>query len=450
MAGRPMRYGLLLLALCLASPALAADTHEVKCAVNQDRVWVYESLNSFDVEARLRCGEPVEIVSRVKGFVKIRTVGGVEGYVPDSTFPGLPPLPDDPDKPSANGASPLVAASMAAHATAASSIPDSANASAKPAPAPVAVKATAAIAAPAQPAAASASAASPRDPMVRPSSPTKSSAPVKPAPPTNAPVAASARVSTAAVVAKPASAETNTSTRMATAASSETHIKLPAPSARATASMPSSTAVSPRAPVVNLAPAATVAPVSARLPVSSTNPAIGDELATTRPAAPAVESEDYPDAKPENESADPSCHLFFSAYGLAPSQFKWLAENRRKEYAGICPAPDLGRVDFVILFAHDSDTYSSAMPAPVHTDRNGFSDFSPLTTVDTALIPASEVEKARYEFVWVFRMKRGDFDPAKFSQRRRPQFTTYVKGSHAPARVVEDAFGFIQEQTPNR
>jgi hypothetical protein len=47
-----------------------------------------------------------------------------------------------------------------------------------------------------------------------------------------------------------------------------------------------------------------------------------------------------------------------------------------------------------------------------------------MTTVDTALMPASEVKKARNEFVWVFRRKRGDFDPARFSQRRRPQFTT--------------------------
>ena len=61
----------------------------VKCGVNQDRVWVYQSLNSFDIEVKLKCNDNVEIVSRVKGYVKIRTAAGVEGYVPDATFPGF-------------------------------------------------------------------------------------------------------------------------------------------------------------------------------------------------------------------------------------------------------------------------------------------------------------------------------------------------------------------------
>jgi hypothetical protein len=172
--------------------------------------------------------------------------------------------------------------------------------------------------------------------------------------------------------------------------------------------------------------------------------------ATAQPVAPAEESEDYPDTQPQNESADPACRVYFAAYGLSPSQYKWMAESRRKEFSGICPAPDLARVDYVILFTHDSDSYTYAMPTPVHIDRNGFSDFSPLTTVDTALVSMSEVEKARYEFVWVFRMTRGAFDPTKFSARRRPQFTTYVKGSRAPSRALEDAFGFVQTQGLNR
>ena len=88
------------LALASALPASASDIGAVKCAVNQDRVWVYESLNSFDVETRLKCGETVEVLSRVKGYVKIRTASGVEGYVPDSVFPDLPALPsDDADRP---------------------------------------------------------------------------------------------------------------------------------------------------------------------------------------------------------------------------------------------------------------------------------------------------------------------------------------------------------------
>ena len=80
-------------------PAFASDVKSVKCGANQDRVWVYESLNSFDIETKLKCGDPVEILDRVKGYVKIRTASGVEGYVPDATFPDLPALQDDSDKP---------------------------------------------------------------------------------------------------------------------------------------------------------------------------------------------------------------------------------------------------------------------------------------------------------------------------------------------------------------
>ena len=161
--------------------------------------------------------------------------------------------------------------------------------------------------------------------------------------------------------------------------------------------------------------------------------------------------EEIPEAKPDNESADPACRVFFSAYGLAPAQYKWMVENRKKEFSGICPAPDLAHVDFIVLFAHDSDTFNSAMPALVHTDRNGFSDFSPMTTVDSALLSVSDLDKARYEFVWVFHAKRGTFDPARFSSRRRPLFTTDAKGSHAAGRAVEDAFQFIEGQgTPDR
>ena len=99
-----IRFLLPLAGLWLASPAFATDLAYVKCAANQDRVWVYESLSSFDVEARLKCGDPVEILHRVKGYVKIRTESGVEGYVPDSVFPDLPALPDDADKPAAASA----------------------------------------------------------------------------------------------------------------------------------------------------------------------------------------------------------------------------------------------------------------------------------------------------------------------------------------------------------
>lgn len=192
-----------------------------------------------------------------------------------------------------------------------------------------------------------------------------------------------------------------------------------------------------------------MAPVSAVSAPAATTVSLR-EVAAVKPMATVPESDEYPDAQPENESADPQCRVFFSAYGLGAAQYKWLSENRRKQFSSICPAPNLTSVDFVILFTHDSDSYVSALPTPVHTDGNGFSDFSPMTTVDTALMSPAEADKARYELAWVFRVKRGGFDPAKFSPRRRPQYTVTSKGSHASTKAVEDAFNFIEQQPPSR
>jgi hypothetical protein len=421
------------LALVLALPASASDIGAVKCAVNQDRVWVYESLNSFDVETRLKCGETVEILSRVKGYVKIRTASGVEGYVPDAAFPDLPALPpDDADKPPVIvGARPLASA-VAQPAVAA-------QPAALPAPPAAAPPVVATTAPPPPPAVAS-----------KPATPPANSA----APASNSPVAANVKPASAVATAPPS--------RPRQKAAAPTVVVEPA-APKKTPAKPASTTQTAKATVTTPAPQmsasavtavsakATMAPVNAKMMDTSANASPAADITIVEPARADADLDDYPDSKPENESADPACRVFFSAYGLAPAQYKWLVENRRKQYAGICPAPDLTRVDYVILFAHDSDTYNSAMPAQVHTDRNGFSDFSPMSTVDTALQSVSELDKARYEFVWVFHTKRGTFDPARFSARRRPQFTTDAKGSHASSRAVEEAFHFIEGQgSPDR
>jgi hypothetical protein len=416
----------LLVALAIASsalPAAASDIGAVKCGPNQDRVWVYESLNSFDVETRLKCGEAVEILSRVRGYVKVRTASGVEGYVPDASFPDLPALPaDDPEKPMASVAA-RAAASTPGHTVA-------------PMPPPPA----------ATPIASSSSAAPP--------APAKVSAPVVALQPSPAAKPSTLVASkSASASATPAHAKTHEKAATPTVVAEPVPLKkAPAKTAPATTQTAKSTIAAPQ-------PSATAAKMlAAKADLTTAGVAM---MPATVNASPKVDLdiheaerdpdlEEYPDAKPENESADPACQIFFSAYGLAPAQYKWMVENRKKQHAGICPAPDLAHVDFVILFAHDSDTYNSAMPVPVHTDRNGFSDFSPLTTVDTALQSMSELDKARYEFVWVFHTKRGTFDPAKFSARRRPLFTTDAKGSHAAGRAVEDAFQFIEGQgTPD-
>ena len=78
----------LLVGAAAASPAFAGDSATMKCNATQDRIWVYDSLNSFDVSAKLKCGETVEITGRVKGYVKIRAANGTQGYVPDDYLSG--------------------------------------------------------------------------------------------------------------------------------------------------------------------------------------------------------------------------------------------------------------------------------------------------------------------------------------------------------------------------
>lgn len=401
----------LLTGLLIATPVFANDLDTVQCSPNEDRVWVYSTLTSFDVEARLRCAETVEILGRVKGYVKVRTASGMVGYVPDGALPDLPVLENDAEKPAAT----LVSAAKS------NTIPASTKAVAAIVPAaPPAVVAAPAVSVSVAPitvaraavdhaTAPDASATKVEAIMTTPQPP---AVVIEPAP--NPPVPVSQPV---------IEAKTLPEATVAT-------------SVRATAPAPQ--AAPQDAEVAMAAPIPTMVPVKA-----------------VRANASASATDDFdqeePLTKPENESADPACRAYFSAYGLTPKQWEWLADNRRKEFAEICPAPDLARVDFVILFTHDEDSYYGAMPVAVHVDGSGFSDFNPMGTVDTARVPSTEIDRSHDEFVWVFRMRRGAFDPARFSPRRKPQFATAEsKGSQSSTRTVEDAFQYMAQQSVNR
>ena len=62
---------------------MSANVATLKCNSHRDQISVYDSLNTFGVEAKLKCGEEVEIVGRVQD--------GVAGYVPEAAFADLPP-----------------------------------------------------------------------------------------------------------------------------------------------------------------------------------------------------------------------------------------------------------------------------------------------------------------------------------------------------------------------
>src|ERR1700683_3398728 len=76
--------------ISLLAGAASANTATVRCVAQQDQISVYDSLRTRGVEAKLKCGEEVEIIGRVSNYVKIRAQNGVEGYVPENSFAALP------------------------------------------------------------------------------------------------------------------------------------------------------------------------------------------------------------------------------------------------------------------------------------------------------------------------------------------------------------------------
>jgi len=446
-----LRVLFLLVGAASATPAFAGGNATMKCNATQDRIWVYDSLTSFDVSAKLKCGETVEITSRVKGYVKIRAANGTEGYVQDSTFPDLPPFVDPNDSQPGESIAKRVAPRPAAHPAAAALVSASNVSAAPPAPSPAPASATTAatnpVSAPAPAPVVRTVAENAPAPVVSPSStvsavpPVTASAKSTPAPgpakkPVPAPAPASRPQPPAPASHAPAltSASASSNTRSSALATSKTA------NTKSVAAPPQPSGAHP-APTPSVPTPAVSAPTKPVETAAMVQPQPTHDVASVHTVA-ATESDEYPDYQPENASADPACRLFFSAYGISPAQAKWIAQNRKKQFSSICPAPDVARVDYVIIFTHDVDFFGSTLPTPVHTDHNGFSDFSPMTMLDTALIPMSEADKSHHEYVWVFKMQRGNFDPAKFSPRKRPQFTKTE--SHAPTRTVEEAFRFIE------
>jgi hypothetical protein len=446
--------------LCFAMPAMAGESAALKCTGSQDRVWLYDSLVSFEVQAKLKCGDTVEIIAREKSFVKVRTQSGAEGYVPDVSLPK--PVTEDArqEKPVAE----LSLAEQARLARAARTAPTPSHA------ASVAVAATPATdrAAESKMAVAQERPAESLQPVAV-SSNSANSGVVSAitvetsVTPSNTPAASQppAVAATHPAAGSTDSSASKTSSQKSDKAASKAKAAQPAPvkPVRPAPAPPSSTSsasnVAPATPgngqraAVVESNSASMAPRTVTAVETNSTTLRSEPVATTRTVAATTEpeSEDYPERLIEDESANPSCQTYFSAYGLSPMQYKWIVENRRKKYPGICPASTPGKVDFVVILTHDVAFYNSTMPNPVHVDRNGFSDWNPMTRADDTVVSASELDKSKHEYVWVFQMKRGAFEPEKFSPRRRPQFTKAESNglsSHAAPRTVDDAFQFMQ------
>jgi hypothetical protein len=404
-------HAALLLALLAPSILTAGETSRVKCSINEDRVWVYDSPATLNVATKLRCGEVVTVLSRENGYIKVQTAAGTEGYVPDQNLPNAAPTPvAQANQP----APPSTLASAARAATAARSAPMSSNNS-RATSSTSHVTAAAEHTAQPQPAKVNPTAATPQNMATQPPRPTPSQASG------GFPKRSEAKPTQ---LAKPASPS------VAPPAGDAAHVL----AASATSSTPlavktnADRGVDPSAPIKAAAKPAVVRNISK-------NDADDEE----------AEDDSYL-ARPATESEDPACRLFFSGYGLSPGQFDWVVRNRRKEFPSVCPAASPSMVDYVIIFTHDADSYNYNMPEPVHTG-GGFSDWSPIVQYDMNSVPRSEIDRSRREYVWVFHVRRGTYDPSKFSAHRRFQFS---KTESKYARTVRDAFEFISTQAVNR
>jgi hypothetical protein len=458
---------LVLVGLTCALPARGAATTPIQCGANEDRVWVYDSLDSFDVALKLKCGEPVEIIGRQKGYVKIRTSTGKEGYVPEKALPKPPETEENNQNPGqAQSSRQEGPQSIAAAARANTSARSTPGAGPKPVEAASTsvnqTKSTAVVSAPARDSNESASsAARTTGSPAETNSSTAATADAgnqEKAKPQPIPAHSQTKPIThppAHSTASPADSA-NADSKTASASQGKTKSASSSTSAANTKSVATKTSSSKPVSVSNASVAA---------PTSASSAPSKIELADNLPTEPAASSgsiraaaiprdpdeEEEPVMKPlENKEA---CTIYFSAYGLSPNQYKWMTRNRGKSFPGICPAPAPAMVDFIVIFTHDADFYNGTMPTPVHTDKNGFSDFTPLTTVDTAVVSPSEADKNRREYVWVFHTKRGTFDPAKFSPKRRPLFSTTESnklGTAAGGRSAEDALRFIEQHGVDR
>ena len=466
--------------ICSVAPARAGDVAPVKCGTNQDRVWVYDSLTSFDVQSKIRCGETVEIIGRAKGYVKVRMHDGSEGYVSDSALPGLPPL-EDKDNPAqpgqtSNTVTPTESlgtiARRVAPRPAAASVTVSTSSNTESVTATVAAPAAAAVPV-------SLSAPAPQSPVLQSSVPQlpaaqspalQSPAPQSivqavPAPPKTPAIPKTVNTAASVPAAHPTHSKDNApATASAIPAANPVASSNAKPSSstashaitagtKPSTSQPPAANAAPNPPVPNPAPPKSAPVVNTESAANIPAPAPARATPGMRTVSEIEDSEEFPDFQPVvSDSADPACQSYFSAYGLAPSQLKWIAQERKKEFPSICPAPDPSMVDFVVIFTHDVNAYTSTLPTPVHSDRNGFSDFSATVGVDTAALSTSEADKAHHQFVWVFQMKRGAFNPATFSPRRRYQYAQVESnstGSKAGVKTIEDAFEFAAaQQTP--
>jgi hypothetical protein len=390
-----MKYALrflIFLVVCIiaafSATTASANTSTLKCNSQKDTVWLYDSLTSFDVQAKLACGESVEVLDRANGYVRVRARNGVEGYIPESAFADLPPVQIQRDSSHDVG---YVAKTVQAKEIAKVAASNAAFATRDN----------------------NSSNASPQVAMNTPAG--------------NAP-SRDANTGRASIL----------PTEMAEMSPRRTATPVIKTSATVPEKVSVAETVAPSSNSLDAASPAGSQPLPAATAVMATGPA--------HSAIAAAETPDVPESRLESDTQNLNCRNYFSAYGLTANQLKWIAQNRSKAFPDVCPAPTVSKVNYVIIFTHDVSFFGGTLPDAVH-NLNGFSDFRPMTPVDNALESESEADKAHRQYVWVFHVADGAFNPETFSPRRAVQFSkieTNSLGSKAGPKAVEDAFRYLE------
>jgi uncharacterized protein YgiM (DUF1202 family) len=393
----------------------AGQNSKVKCSINEDRVWVYDSPATMNVAAKLKCGDPVTVLSRESGFIKVQTADGTQGYVPDENLPAV--APTAVAQPNVSAPPTLASAARAAAAARSASMTPT-----KPRGGPSTTHVVAAAKASAVP------------------QPTPAESHLATQAPGNAPS-----------LAPPTSASRTEGPAVSLITSSHAKSKQRVKSSSSTVAPPAGQ-TTPRVLAASSSSSSALAATASpdlRVDSSSMIP-VATKPAAVRNVSDAASDDEAEDesylVRPTSESDDPACRLFFSGYGLSPGQFRWIVLNRKKEFPSVCPAASPSMVDYVIIFTHDADSYSYNMPEPVHV-AGGFSDWNPIVQYDMSIVPRSEIDRSKREYVWVFHVKRGTYDPSRFSPHRRFQFS---KIESKYSRTLRDAFEFIEAQPVNR
>jgi uncharacterized protein YgiM (DUF1202 family) len=86
----PQFFAVMILA-AVAIPARAATTGYAKCESYDSYVMFYRSLEQFDVQGKIKCGDEVEILSRWNEYLSVRTSDGRQGWVEQTEVTLVPP-----------------------------------------------------------------------------------------------------------------------------------------------------------------------------------------------------------------------------------------------------------------------------------------------------------------------------------------------------------------------